>query len=99
MSGIAKVFVVLILILSVFFFGTSATLFKTRTEWRHTYEQYKADNDEALANLHENLRKRTAEADRLEKENHRVKSNIDELSKDLTQTRQDLTASRATVAK
>jgi len=39
MSALAKVFVVFVFVLSVAFFGTSATLFKTRMDWKTAYLQ------------------------------------------------------------
>ena len=48
MSPLAKVFVVVNLILSIAFFGSSATLFSTRVNWRERFEALKAENGKQL---------------------------------------------------
>ena len=42
MSALAKVFVVFVFLLSILFFGTSATLYLTREDWATNYDTYKA---------------------------------------------------------
>ena len=42
MSALAKVFVVFVFLLSILFFGTSATLYLTREDWAANYDKYKA---------------------------------------------------------
>lgn len=44
MSALAKVFVVFVFVLSVAFFGTSATLFKIRLDWKKAYESVKDES-------------------------------------------------------
>jgi len=51
MSALAKIFVLVLFVLSLIFFGTSATLFKTRTDWREAYNRLKKDTDTGLADL------------------------------------------------
>ena len=51
MSALAKVFVVFVFILSVAFFGTSATLFKIRMDWKKAYLMLEADSKKALDEL------------------------------------------------
>ena len=41
MSALAKFFVVFNLVLSLFFFGASATLYLTRYNWRAAHDEYK----------------------------------------------------------
>ena len=40
MSALAKVFVVFVFLLSILFFGTSATLYLTREDWAANYDTY-----------------------------------------------------------
>jgi len=49
MSPLARVFVVVNLILAIAFFGTSATLFATRQNWREMAEKYKKKAEDDLA--------------------------------------------------
>jgi hypothetical protein len=42
MSALAKVFVVFVFLLSILFFGTSATLYLTREDWAANYDKYKS---------------------------------------------------------
>tara|TARA_B100000809_G_scaffold263249_1_gene316041 strand:- start:1669 stop:2535 length:867 start_codon:yes stop_codon:yes gene_type:complete len=42
MSALAKVFVVFVFLLSILFFGTSATLYLTREDWATNYDKYKS---------------------------------------------------------
>jgi len=51
MSPLAKVFVVVNLILSMAFFGTSAALFATRTNWRKMAEDYKKEAEAEIAKI------------------------------------------------
>ncbi len=67
MSALSKVFVVVVFILSVAFFGTSATLFKTRLDWKKAYQEYKSGSDEALKQLTERNKNLVAQADNLQK--------------------------------
>ena len=56
MSPLAKVFVVVNLVLAVAFFGSSATLFATRVNWRDEALRFKADADKALAEMSEKFK-------------------------------------------
>ena len=51
MSPLAKVFVVVNLILSVAFFGSSATLFATRVNWKQKAMEFKAGADSRLKEI------------------------------------------------
>ena len=53
MSTLAKVFIVFNLILTVVFFGSSATLFMMRYNWREAYQTYRKDTGERFAELEE----------------------------------------------
>lgn len=48
MSALAKFFVVFNLVLSLFFFGASATLYLTRYNWRAAHDEYKLEADAGL---------------------------------------------------
>ena len=51
MSALAKVFVVFVFLLSILFFGTSATLYLTREDWATNYDTYKAAVEEKVSEL------------------------------------------------
>ncbi|MGQ9591541.1 MAG: hypothetical protein ACUVYA_14755 [Planctomycetota bacterium] len=51
MSALAKVFVVFVFILSVIFFGASATLFKTRLDWKKAYLEAEKGAEEKFKEL------------------------------------------------
>jgi len=51
MSALSKVFVVFIFILSIAFFGTTATLYKTRVDWRNAYNEHKKETEKSLDEL------------------------------------------------
>ncbi len=51
MSALAKVFVVFIFLLSILFFGTSATLYLTREDWATNYENYRTAVTAEVAKL------------------------------------------------
>ena len=54
MSALAKVFVVFVFLLSILFFGTSATLYLTREDWATNYDTYKTAVEVLLADLEQN---------------------------------------------
>ena len=51
MSALAKVFVVFVFLLSVTFFGTSATLYLTRENWKQEYDSFHASAMEQIDKL------------------------------------------------
>jgi hypothetical protein len=94
MSMLAKVFVVFILILSVVFFGTSATLFVTRTDWREAYNRYVTESNKELEQLKST---NTRIAGLYNSESTKViqlKASEDQLGKELKQTKEDLSEAR-----
>lgn len=94
MSMLAKVFVVFILILSVVFFGTSATLFVTRTDWREAYNRYVTESNKELDQLKTT---NTRIAGLYNTESTKViqlKASEDQLGKELKQTKEDLSEAR-----
>ena len=54
MSALAKVFVVFVFLLSILFFGTSATLYLTREDWAKNYDTYKAAVEVKVSELEKN---------------------------------------------
>ncbi len=95
MSKLAQVFVVFIFILSIAFFGTSATLYKTRTDWRSAYNKLEASartDLEKLAKKNDDLR---AQLESLDKSYTGVKANQDELGNRLKQLHEDLKEEKA----
>ena len=92
MSALAKVFVVFIFVLSVVFFGTSASLYLTRTDWKEQYDESQAKTQEALEKLekhNESLTKHIAKGDNALV---KVRGNERKLSSDLNKSLQDLQA-------
>lgn len=55
MSALAKVFVVFVFILSVAFFGASATLFKVRLDWKQAYLDLEAESNAQFKDLKERI--------------------------------------------
>lgn len=55
MSALAKVFVVLVFVLSVIFFGASATLFKVRIDWKAAYIDLENQSKERFKELEEQI--------------------------------------------
>jgi hypothetical protein len=90
MSALAKVFVVLVFLLSVVFFGASATLYKTRTDWKKSYLDYQAQATKDLKRLEDRIGELTGQNDTLAKANAQLKSDNDQCSKERTQLSQDL---------
>ncbi|HVR76607.1 MAG TPA: hypothetical protein VMT52_19920 [Planctomycetota bacterium] len=94
MSMLAKVFVVFILILSVVFFGTSATLFVTRTDWREAYNRYVTEANKELDTL-KSTNSRIAGLYNTESTKViQLKASEDQLGKELKQTKEDLSEVR-----
>ena len=56
MSALAKVFVVFVFLLSVTFFGTSATLYLTREDWSQRYEDYKEHSEKEVDKLESRMK-------------------------------------------
>ena len=90
MSSLAKVFVVFIFILSIAFFGTSATLFKTRTDWRGAYNKLEEASRKDVTDLGKANESLHSQLDNLDKSHAGVKANLDELASKLKQTLEDL---------
>ena len=92
MSGLAKTFVILILLLSVFFFGTTATLYKTRAQWRAQHESYVASSGETLSTLDGKLKQTRKALDEKDIDLVELKANGDQLGSDLKQRMSDLSS-------
>ena len=56
MSALAKVFVVFVFLLSVTFFGTSATLYLTREDWSERYEEREKNIEENVTKLESRMK-------------------------------------------
>lgn len=76
MSALAKIFVVFNFVLSVFFFGSSAVLYLTRTDWRESYTKLRDDSEEQVQSLRDRF--------------DRIKSASDATSGELSQCRSAL---------
>lgn len=90
MSALAKVFTVLVLIMSLAFFGTSVTLYKTRTDWRGAMNKVEADAKKKLQELEAHNATIAAQRDALEKTRIELAANNNEMSTKLKQTFEDL---------
>ncbi|MEC7923263.1 MAG: hypothetical protein VX496_07700 [Planctomycetota bacterium] len=66
MSALAKVFVVFVFLLSILFFGTSATLYLTREDWATNYENYRTAVTAEVAKLAERVDQLKGERDTLD---------------------------------
>lgn len=90
MSALSKVFVVFVFILSVAFFGTSATLFKMRQDWKEAYLSSKKEMNDQL----EKLKIKNTELGSTNDLQHNTlietKSREDQIAKELKQVREDL---------
>jgi hypothetical protein len=97
MSALAKVFVVFVFLLSVVFFGASATLYKTRTDWKTSYLDYQKHSTDELKRLQLDIGKKTDEVDKLTKSLAGLKSDNDKLSTDKKQLMEDLKTEKGKV--
>ena len=70
MSALAKVFVVFVFLLSIFFFGTSTALYLAREDWAKNYDDFKKDVDVAV--------------DGLESRNKQLKADLDDVQSALS---------------
>lgn len=99
MSALAKVFVVFVFLLSILFFGTSATLYLTREDWAANYEQYKKEVTKQVDLIEERVNQLKGERDTLD-DALRVVSE-DELAKagEIKKLRIELDGKNAQIAK
>jgi hypothetical protein len=97
MSALAKIFVVFVFLLSVFFFGSSAVLFKTRTDWRKAYNSLSSNVRKELDELKKKNEELTKAWDKQEQTIVAHKSSEDQLTKELKQKNSDLTEEKAKV--
>jgi predicted RND superfamily exporter protein len=97
MSALAKVFVVLVFVLSLLFFGTAATLYKTRTDWKSQYENYSKESTKQLNTLKERNDQISKANDNLQKDLTVVRASEDQLAKDNKQKVQDLETEKGKV--
>ena len=66
MSALAKVFVVFVFMLSILFFGTSATLYLTREDWAKNYDEFKEEVTKSVDELKDRNETLKGERDDLE---------------------------------
>ena len=66
MSALAKVFVVFVFLLSILFFGTSATLYLTREDWAKNYDEFKEEVTKSVDELKDRNETLKGERDDLE---------------------------------
>ena len=95
MSTVAKIFVILILFLSVCFFATTATLFKTRTDWKEKHLDYKKVATSEVQKLSDQLGTLQERVDALGKDVVVHKSDSDKLAAENSQLRETANAEKA----
>jgi len=91
MSPLARVFVVVNLILSVFFFGSSATLFATRVNWRQKAIDFKDEAMKALKEVEDSYKKQGTRLVDLQKQHMQLTTNYNSVSADKTNLQTKLT--------
>ena len=91
MSPLARVFVVVNLILSVFFFGSSATLFATRVNWRQKALEFKDEAMKALKEVEDSYKKQGTRLVDLQKQHMQLTTNYHSVSADKTNLQTKLT--------
>lgn len=111
MSGLAKAFVVINLILALFFLGASATLFQTNKNWKEAAEQSTVDIKEwskewsgaketlegKLAQLDGNVRTLQNENSVLDTQKSELENQMGELRKDITRLESSVTTLTASL--
>jgi len=98
MSALAKIFVLVLFVLSLIFFGTSATLFKTRTDWREAYNDYKKTADAGLADFRLTTAKQRKAWENLDKNLADVREREGELTNQLKLKEASLNAAQSKIA-
>ena len=97
MSALAKVFVVFVFILSIAFFGTSATLFKIRFDWKTAYQQLRKSSDDAVDDLEVRITELSGEVDRKANDLAQSKFREDQLAAEKLKLTDDLQAEQSNV--
>jgi len=91
MSPLARVFVVVNLILSVFFFGSSATLFAIRVNWRQKALEFNEEAKKGLRELEEKYKTQGTRLVDLGKLHERLNANYNSVSTEKTNIQNKLT--------
>jgi len=99
MSTLAKVFVVFVFLLSVTFFGTSATLYLTREDWAQQYEAYRTAADAQVEQLKSRAEELKAALDDEQRAKQLVAASESKLDDALKRTLGDLEQANTTIAK
>jgi len=99
MSPLAKVFVLVNFVLSVAFFGSSATLFATRTNWREEALRYKKDSENELERVRESFKKQGGRLVDLAKNYEKLMVNYNTVSAEKIKLETTLTEARGELAK
>jgi len=90
MSALAKVFVVFVFILSVAFFGASATLFQTRHDWKVAYNTVYSQTEEKFKEVDAKIRSLTSQVDEKEKAIYELRTKDSELAQNNSKLIKDL---------
>ena len=98
MSALVKVFVVFIFVLSVAFFGTTATLFKTRKDWRSAYNSLEEATRKGLDEVRTKNEELHGTISSMEKTIIGLKAQQDELGKSNKALVEDLSEEKKKVA-
>ncbi len=99
MSALAKVFVVFIFLLSVTFFGTSATLYLTREDWKSKYATFKDQVTKKIDELEKHAEDQKATIDHQSTRLARVSKSEKVLADDLADARDQLKSKEGELAR
>lgn len=97
MSALAKVFVIFVFILSLVFFGTSATLFKIRLDWKQAFKNLEADYSKSLDTLGKRINVLKDDSDKKAIEINRLKARQDELALENKKLQEDILTEKKNV--
>jgi predicted nuclease with TOPRIM domain len=99
MSPLAKVFVVVNLVLAVAFFGSSATLFATRVNWRDEAVRFKTEADKALNEMNGKFKAQAGDLQTLSKAHASLNANYANVSADKEKLLGTLQETKTSLAK
>jgi len=83
MSALAKVFVVVVFVLSLIFFGTSATLYQTRRDWRGAYDSLSSEWKAKKAELENQIKSQQKAFEAKDAELAKAKATAEDLDQKL----------------
>lgn len=91
MSLLAKILVIFNLVLALAFFGSSATLFFNRSEWRSEFQSHKSKSNKDIEDFQEKLKGPRAKMEALATEIAQLRTKNNELATDNQQVQKQVT--------